>query len=219
MGAAGEDAVLDGDGGEVAGAHADEREPVGSGRLGRRGHLAPAALRRPQPPGRGVQELFPRLGAHGVAEQRVIAAAGQPIASAVLLVGPPARQVGDAVDVVVDDGPAVERRTDEAVAPAAQHVEERLQPAGGRGEVFDFGHGATGFWWAGRAMALDAFENACPGVPVARYFSGGVRPRRARTPFGTEGRPAGQAPPTPRGWLPSSFSSLTDREWSVASRR
>ena len=47
--------------------------------------------------------LLPGMGADVVAEQRLVVAAPQPVVAGLLLVRPPARQVGARLDLAVDD--------------------------------------------------------------------------------------------------------------------
>ena len=99
-----EHAVLDGDGVQLAGAHAEEGvalapAPASAVTVDAVGLL----LGAPQAQQRRVQEALPGMRADGVAEQRLVVAPLQAVVAAVLLVGPAGRQVGDRRDVVVDD--------------------------------------------------------------------------------------------------------------------
>ena len=80
-----------------------------------------------------------RVRAHGVAEQRRIAAGHQPVAPAVLLIGPSDGQVAGRRDLVVDDGAVAHGGADERVAAIAERIEKRVEvgtcdhvPAGDR---------------------------------------------------------------------------------------
>ena len=75
-----------------------------------------------------MQELLPRMRTHRIAEQRRVLARLQTVGSSVLLIGPAFRQVGNVVDVVVDNGAAADGRTDYAEVAPLERVNERLQP-------------------------------------------------------------------------------------------
>ena len=77
----------------------------------------------------GCRNFFQECGTDGVAEQGIVGAPLEPIGAAVLLVGPAGRQVGDAVDVVIDDRGVAEHRADHAVAVLPQDLDQGLQAA------------------------------------------------------------------------------------------
>ena len=77
---------------------------------------AAVALGPPQTETGRMQEFLPGMRTDGVAEQRLVGAALEAIGAAVLHVGPAGRQVGDAVDVVIDDRVVAEHRADHAIA-------------------------------------------------------------------------------------------------------
>jgi len=85
MGARAEHPVEHRDRGQVAGPHPNERVPRNLFGLGAVG--GPQAL-----PGR-MQELLPRLRASGMAEQRVVVAAAQPIVAGAHVHAPALRQI------------------------------------------------------------------------------------------------------------------------------
>src|SRR5271165_4389779 len=132
IGPAEEDAVLDGDRMEVAGAHADECK-----RRCRLGVVvdgnAVAVLRRPpQADARWVQEFLPGMRADGVAEKGIIGAALDAVSAAVLDVGPASREVGDTLNIVEEDRLIAEGRPDDAVAAPRQRFDQRLEAAAGQ---------------------------------------------------------------------------------------
>ena len=127
--AAREHAVLDHDCVQLAGAHADEREPLG--RLAVRGacHLAVIPPPPPQQARRGKQLPLPRLRADVVAKQRAVVSPPQPVDAAVLLVRPPGRQVGGGGDVVVGDGSVPNSRPDQPEPSSDENIEQFVQAA------------------------------------------------------------------------------------------
>ena len=72
------------------------------------------------------------MRADRVTEERVVVAADEPIVSAVLLVGPALGQIGDRVDVVVDDRLIAERRAENAVAALLQSAQKGGEPVDGQ---------------------------------------------------------------------------------------
>jgi hypothetical protein len=91
---------------EVARADADEGDRLGVLRLVDERELRLAvSARAEERHRRRVEEALPRLGPHGVAEERVVVSALQPVAARVLLVRPAGREVGCRGDLVVDDPP------------------------------------------------------------------------------------------------------------------
>ena len=90
--AAEEDAVLDRDRVQLAGAHADERERRILERLLLDLEAAVAAPRPPEPDARRKQELLPRVRADRVAEARLVLAPLEPVGAGVLDVRPADRQ-------------------------------------------------------------------------------------------------------------------------------
>ncbi len=128
MGAAEEHPILDRDRIQLAGAHADEGEPLGGDGLRHHPHTVGVALGVPQAQHRRMQKFLPRMRTDGIAEKRLVVAAHEPVAPAVLLVGPAPRQIGERDDIVVDDGLVANGRTDHAIAPPPQRVNQRLQP-------------------------------------------------------------------------------------------
>ena len=83
------------------------------------------ALGVPQAQHRRMQKLLPRMRPDGIAEQRVVVAASEPVAPAVLLVGPTRRQVGERDDIVIDDRLIAHGRADDAIAPLLEEIEHR----------------------------------------------------------------------------------------------
>ncbi len=126
-GPAEEDAVLDEDGGELAGPHAHERVARGGRRLGL-GHEA--GLRATGPPAhdrRRVQVALPRVGTDRVAEEGSVLAATQAVPAPVLLVGEADGQVLRRVDLVEDDGAVAHGGTEQRVAALAKSAEESVE--------------------------------------------------------------------------------------------
>ncbi len=67
------------------------------------------------------------MRADGVAEQRRVVAAAQPVVAAVLLVGPARGQVSARAKLVVDDRLLAHRRSHDRVAAGAEGVEEPVE--------------------------------------------------------------------------------------------
>jgi hypothetical protein len=111
-----EDAVLDRDRVEVAGAGADERV---ARRFDRRRRRA-LAVARPEPELGREQEVLPRCRADVEAEQSLVVAASQAVSAALLLVRPARREVSGRLDLVVDDRVRADRGPDQAVAALPQ---------------------------------------------------------------------------------------------------
>jgi hypothetical protein len=74
-----------------------------------------------------VQKLFPRMLPDGIAKQRVIVAAAEPVSAAILLVCPTAREIGKAHDLVIDDCLIANSRTEDPVSTALQTIDDPLQ--------------------------------------------------------------------------------------------
>ena len=74
-----------------------------------------------------MQELLPRMRAHGIAEQRLIIAPLQLVRAAVLIVGPAGGQVVHRVDIVVDDRLVAQRRPHDTEAAFRQRADKALQ--------------------------------------------------------------------------------------------
>ncbi len=115
-----EHAVLDGDGGQLAGPDADE----GANRrlVGRR-HEANRPVRlldREERAVRREQIRLPRMWSHDVAEQRIVVAGHQAVTGSVLLVGPADRQVRRRADLVVHDRLVADGWTDRDITPGAE---------------------------------------------------------------------------------------------------
>ena len=86
------------------------------------------ALGAPQAQQRRVQEALPGMRADGVAEQRVVVSALQAVMAAVLLVGPAGGQVGDRLDIVIDDRVVAHGRAEHAEAVRAQAGDQGGEP-------------------------------------------------------------------------------------------
>ena len=132
IGVAHQHAVLDGDGGDLAGAHADEGEARAVLRRRVDAHGVSVARGAPEILDRRVQEFLPGMRADGIAEERLVVAADDTVVSAVLLVGPAFGQVGDRVDIVVDDRLVAQRRPENAVAARLQRGEKGGEPVDGQ---------------------------------------------------------------------------------------
>ena len=81
----------------------------------------PFASRAPEPKAGREEELLPRVRPDGVAEARVVLAALEPVGPRLLPVGPADRQLGRALELVVDDRAVAHRR--------AEHAEARRRKA------------------------------------------------------------------------------------------
>ena len=110
VGAAQEYAILDGDGREFAGPHANKGELLAFHRCRLDAHLFAAAAHGPQRLAWRMEKALPGLRADRVAEQRVVVPSLQLIAPGLLAVGPAGRQIGKTAHVVVDDGAVPEPR-------------------------------------------------------------------------------------------------------------
>ncbi len=155
-----QDAVLDAEGGELAGAHAQER--VGDlrafdGREGDRTAVSPADRQR-----HAWREREPLPGgrADDVVEQPVAATLHEPVLARRLVGRDAVRQLVHAVDLVVHHGAVAGRRSDDPASVRGELVEERLEigsrePADG---VARAGHGLLGHHgsrscWANRSRS------------------------------------------------------------------
>ena len=123
--------ILDGDGGEIAGARADQGD---AGRIGFHGVGLEAFVLAPQAGqahARREEGRLPRLRPDGKTEEALVFAADQAITPGLLLLAPAGGQVGDAGDVVMDDRAVAHPRTFQLVAVGAQRGQQRLQPVEG----------------------------------------------------------------------------------------
>ena len=143
VGSAEEHPILDGDRVEFAGAHAEEGEALAGIGLRHDADALRIVLGAPETQQRRVQELLPRMRSDGVAEQRLIIAAYEPVGPAVLLVGPAARQVVDGGDVVIDDRLVADRRADNTVAALPERIEQDLEPIGSQDSLLRGIHEAS----------------------------------------------------------------------------
>ncbi len=113
---------------QLARARAEERVP---GSLARLGDLCQAAVLAEagaeQPHLRRKLKALPRVRADGIAEQRLVVAAGEPVVPAVLLVGPPHRQVGGGPQLAVDDRAVGDGRADHGVPASRERSEELVE--------------------------------------------------------------------------------------------
>ena len=127
VGALQEHLVLDANGRKLARPDADEGQ--------RRGlflgveHLEPGAppLGAPEHERSWVKELLPGVGRDGVAEERLVVPARQPVPSGFLFVRPAFGQVADRADVVVDDRAVAEGGPQVSIAALAQPGQERIE--------------------------------------------------------------------------------------------
>ena len=130
-----EDAVLAGDGGEVAGAHTDKG--VARRRRGRRlkapGSIILGGAEKFEP--RGMEELLPRVRADKMVEVEGILAGDDAVLAGRLLVAPAARQIVQAGDFFQHEGGVAEARADEGEARGAQVGENLLEGALGQGQT------------------------------------------------------------------------------------
>ena len=124
--AAREDAVLDADRSEVAGADAEKGERLGRRRL-RLDRHAPVPPGAPEAQPRREEELLPGVRTDREAEAGLIVAAVQPVAAALGLVRPADRQVGGRLELRVDDRPVAHARPHHAVAACPQRLHESLE--------------------------------------------------------------------------------------------
>jgi hypothetical protein len=123
----GQDAVLDGDGMEIARPHADEGEAFFWQRLGHDLDATLPVLGAPEPLNRRMEKFLPGMRPDGVAEDGVVVAAAQAVTSAVLLVRPGSRQVAERGDIVIDDRLARDGWAEDAVAAPTQRLEQGRQ--------------------------------------------------------------------------------------------
>jgi hypothetical protein len=119
--------ILDGDRVQLAGADADEREPL-RGRVLRddRETIAVAAC-LPELLDRRVKEALPGMRPRGIAEIGCIAAPFQAVTPAVLAVGPAGRKFIEVTERVVDDRAVAQGRTEHPITAVRQGVDEPLQ--------------------------------------------------------------------------------------------
>jgi hypothetical protein len=102
--AAHEDPILRRDRVELARAHAQKRERcLVDGLLLDVEATIPVAARLPESNARRQQVLLPGMRPHGIAEPSLVLASLEPVAARVLGVGPPDRQLGRRLELVVDD--------------------------------------------------------------------------------------------------------------------
>ena len=122
--------VLDGDGGQLAGA--DAQEGIAPRRVGIAQYPEglPLPLRGKQPHVRRVQILFPALRPHHVAEQRAILTPLQPVRARLLLVGPADGQIGQPLQAVVDDRFVAHCGPHHFIAAAVEHFDQPFDLAG-----------------------------------------------------------------------------------------
>ena len=134
IGAAEKHLVLDGDGSELAGPHADEG--AGFHLLGRCAHRDVVAipLRFPKVQNGRMQKFFPALRPHGETEQRIVPPTFEAVAPGFLRIGPPLRQIGGRGDVIIDDGAIPDGRPEHAISVPAKGIEQ----------ASEFGHGQNG---------------------------------------------------------------------------
>src|SRR5690606_9478574 len=130
IGAFEEDAILDRDGPDLASADAEEGEALAGLGRGRDGKAVTLARYAPQGQARRMQVTLPRMRTDDIAEEGAVVAPVQAIAAAVLLVGPAGGQVGDAVDVVIDDRLVAEPRPEDAIALRRERADEAVEPSG-----------------------------------------------------------------------------------------
>ncbi len=129
VGAPEEHGVVDAEGAQVAGAHAEEgvRRVLGRPLVG----LDREAVIGPVPPPEhllgGEEHRLGRLRTRGEPEQCPVVAATQSVASGVLVVTPARGQVVDAPDRGVDDRAVLHGGADDGVAPREERVDERLE--------------------------------------------------------------------------------------------
>ena len=127
--AGGEHAVLNIDGGELAGPDTEESEFAG-GRLGagRRDGKPFARLRRGEERQPGRKEIFlPRLRTHDKPKIEIVVAASQAVPCRRLFVAVAARQILDGGYLVIDDRFAADGRTDEGVTTGEKSFEQNVK--------------------------------------------------------------------------------------------
>src|SRR5579875_3636156 len=88
-----QDAVLNGDGMQIAPPHADESESLIRERRGGNAQSLLGTLGRPEKLGWRVEKFLPGMRAHSIAENGIVVAWNQPVMPAVLFIGPTARQL------------------------------------------------------------------------------------------------------------------------------
>jgi hypothetical protein len=129
VGSPDEDVIQDVHRVQLAGARSDEGVPRRAPRGLQEVAQLSALIHAGAPQGdRGRQLVaLERVGANGVAEQRLVVAGEKSIPTPVLLVGPADGEIGSHGDLVIDDRTVANRRADDRVAATAQLREERIE--------------------------------------------------------------------------------------------
>ena len=123
-----EDAILDLDRVQLARTDADEgeRRLVERLLLDRGGSVAVPA-RAPQPHAGRKEEALPGMGADRVPEAGLVGSPLEPVAAAVLPVGPADGKLRRRLEVVVDDRPVPDGRPEDAVAAGAERADQAVE--------------------------------------------------------------------------------------------
>ena len=136
--AAQEDAVLHAEGRDLASADAEECQ-LGGGDVWLLEAEAAGQVGRRDREVRREGEAFPGRRPDGVAEDPVVRALGQPVATGGLFVSDARRQIRSRLDLVVDDGSIADGWTDDGASSLAQGLDQGIQ-IGARQEPLP-GHG------------------------------------------------------------------------------
>src|SRR6266508_4752012 len=126
-GALEEGPVLDRNGVKVAGACADQRETRRRRVLLDDREAATLALGVPQPQPRNEEELFPRMWAERVPEERIVAAPTQPIRARLLDLGPARREIRETRNFSIDDRPVAHGGADELMPLVAESLKQAAE--------------------------------------------------------------------------------------------
>ena len=201
--------VLHGDSADLAGAHADKS--IARAFPGIRFELQ-AAIRLayfPQGLAWWMQKPLPRMRPHDIAEDSRIITPLQPVAPGPVTIAPAGRQVFHAGNVVIDDGPVAEARSEHPITPCRQSPDQRIEPFG-RDEsgACCLGHLLASF----RCSIPDAITPTRAGLPVHDPDNVGIGKALAalaqrrrpgllllRTPVAAPRRRCGGAVPPPAG--------------------